>query len=234
MITEERNTQVEGEVQEEQPKSELEQRLSQVGSDEATSVPKEDKPSEGASPLPTLEELDIPEQQPQAEPTQPSLELPDTEEAKKFAQDFKEYLGFDISELRSGVDELRQAREYIAQQKAQTERQSAMQELSTEWGIPPEEADMRLQAVVERFNKYPPEMRQRLDNLEGAKLIWAKIEQESQASGVPKFQKSTGYSVGQKYQFTKSEIDSMTRDEYYRNQDKITQAYALGLVDTSK
>jgi hypothetical protein len=239
MAEEQRNTQVpQTEVQEE-AKSDLEQRLLQL--DNAESEPEQERSTESTQPpteneLPDLSELDLPEQQPQAEPTaEAAPELPDSPEAKKFAEDFKKYLGFDVTELQTGVKELQQYREQIAQEKAKVDQDRQLDALSKEWGLDRTELDNRMTQVVERFNQYPPEMQQRLDNLEGAKLIWAKIEQEQGQNKVPQFQKSgSRVTTGKKFLFTQSEIANMPNDEYQRNADRIVHAYKQGLVDKSK
>ena len=216
----------------------LEERLKQLDGSENEEVKTEEK--ESSSSLPDLSELGEPEVKPEETKEEPvqeeGLGLPDTPEAKKFAEDFKQYLGFDISELRTGVQELQTYRQQLEQERQQAAQQQEMSKLQKEWGLEQGEFDTRLNAVIERFNKYSPEMQARLDSVEGAKLIWAKLEQEAKDSGVPAFQKSSSGAVsgGKQPMFTRTEIASMSKEEYSRNADRILKAYQLGLVDNSR
>lgn len=201
-------------------------------STQSTVVP----PSESAA-LPSLDELNLPTEQPQSTTTvqEAPVDLPDTPEAKKFAEDFKQYLGFDISELRGGIKELEEYRQQIVAEKQQASQDKQLSALQQEWGIDKAELDGRMNQIIERFKKYTPEMQARLDTLEGAKLIWAKIEQEMSDTNVPQFQKSSfNGSGGKKFLFSSAEIKAMSKAEYTKNADKILKAYQLGLVDTSR
>lgn len=214
--------------------TEQQQEESQVSTPEESKQPPQEVKEESKPSLPSLDELELP---PQAESTQPQPEEvkpPQGEEYEKFAKDFREYLGFDIDELKAGMQELQQLREYETQRVAQQQQQQELESLRTEWGVDQSELDNRMNMILERFAKYPPEMQQRLDNLEGAKLIWAKLQQESEMSQqqVPAFQKSSGKTAsGQQAMFTKSEIQSMSSSEYAKHADKILKAYQLGLVN---
>lgn len=221
--------------------SDLEQRLQSL---DETSVENQTEPSqkvETPSPvnsLPDLSELDLPKEQPTAQPSQSVTQevgLPDTPEAKKFAENFKEYLGFDISELKSGVQELQQYRERLQAEETQRSQEKQMSSLQKEWGLDQSAFDGRMNQIVERFKQYSPEMQKRLDTVEGAKLIWAKLEQESKESNVPSFQRNSTISPGgKKYLFGKSEISNMSKEEYAKNSDRILKAYQLGLVDNNR
>lgn len=233
----------------EQPLSEIEQKLLQlnqrqeVESSETeardTKVdqpPKEEVKEKTDQTLPDLAELDLPEDL-GVEPTEEIAnlsELPDTPEAKKFAEDFQQYLGISIDDFRQAAQDYKQTIEYFNQVKAEQYYNQAKQQLSNEWGVGGAEVDQRLEKVQERFNKYPQEMRDRLDSIEGAKLIWAKIEQEANAKtnrNVPQFQRSRGVnSPAPKVMFTQAEIDAMPQHVYERNADKILRAYQMGLV----
>lgn len=216
--------------------SDLEQRLQSLDTTEQTeetSTQAEVKPSPETSNLPDLSELDVPTQQPvQTQPQAEPTALPDTPEAKKFAEDFKNYLGFDITELRTGVQELQKYRQQVAQEAAQAAQVKQTASLQQEWGLQGDAFDSRMSQIVERFKQYSPEMQKRLDNVEGAKLIWAKIQEESKNSDVPQFMKSSPgvSSGGKKPMFTRAEIMNMSKEQYAKNADRILKAYQLGLV----
>ena len=171
---------------------------------------------------------------PTSEPSTAPAALPDTPEAKKFATDFQQYLGFSVDELRAGIQEMQQMRTHFAQVQTQAAIQRQEKELSEAWGISGDALNDRLSIVRERFSKLPPEMQSRLDNPEGAKMIWARLQQEEQQSGIPVFQRSTGLGMsnaGQKKpQFTRSQIQSLTAQQYERYAPQILQAYQQGLV----
>lgn len=193
------------------------------------------KPEDTNNNLPTLEELDLPGDVGLPEQPVDVNELPDTPEAKKFAEDFQKYLGFSVDEFRQASKDYQQTIQYINQVRAEQYKIQAQNTLANDWGVDTTEVQSRLEKVKERFNKYPQDMQERLDNVEGAKLIWAKIEQEqglqSNNTQVPQFQRSTQRTAPrQQPMFTQRELDNMSPDEYQRNADRILRAYQLGLV----
>lgn len=152
-----------------------------------------------------------------------------------FRQRFQEYFGVDPQEAAQRFQELQQFRQQqlIQQQQA---------ELQREWGDAYQE---RLEAVKEYFNnRLTPEQQQALDNADGARLIWARIQQEQMANQpqVPNYQQTTGQPPQQRvqqaatpqYKFTKSQIDKMSRAEYENNIKEIEDAIMNGLVNFNK
>lgn len=168
------------------------------------------------------------------EPVQETPELPDTPEAKKFAEDFKQYLGFDVSELREGIQTFKAMQQEIIQYKTQKAVDASMKQLQQEWGVDSGEFEQRMSMVLDRFNKYPAELKAKLDSVEGAKLLWAKIEQEARAKGkqVPRLERTSNpvASGTPKPMFTWAEISAMSQEEYVANADRITYAAANGLI----
>ena len=164
------------------------------------------------------------------------LALPETPEAQKFAEDFKQYLGFDVTELREGVQSFQQMQKEIQTYRAQKAVDKQLSDLKSEWKIDGADFDARMEKVVERFGKLPQGERDKFDSIEGTKFIWARIEQEERAKNdksksVPTFEKSRSKSTpGAKPVFTQAEIDGMSMEQYERNADKIAYAYANGLV----
>jgi hypothetical protein len=178
--------------------------------------------------------LDLSEDLGIEEPVKEAQDLPDTPEAQKFAEDFKQYLGFDISELRDGIQTFKAMQQEIVQYKTQKAVETSMKQLQNEWGVDSGEFDSRMTRILDRFNKYPAELKAKLDNVEGAKLLWAKIEQEERAKGkeVPRFERSSNpisQSIGRPM-FTWNEINAMSNEEYVANADRITYAAANGLI----
>jgi hypothetical protein len=95
-----------------------------------------------------------------------------------------------------------------------------------------------LKEVTERFKQYPKELQDKLDNTEGAQLIWAKLQQEKQGQKAsvktPTLDRSTSSSstskVGEPQMVKQSDIDKLSPTEYAQNAGKIATLYARGLV----
>ena len=195
--------------------------------------------------LPRIDELDLTAQPaaPQSAPQQPpptapaTFDLPDDDNAKAFKTAFEKYLGFPLEDLKTYAQQYQQSQEAIKQLQAQNYERNSVQSLAQEWGVDYTTAQSRLNLVKERFNQYDQNMQARLDNLEGAKLIWSRLELErNQKSQIPQFQRSSSMSnigTANDYMFTEKQLDSMSSDEYAQNADRIYQAYAMGLVKPS-
>ena len=90
------------------------------------------------------------------------------------------------------------------------------------------------------IQKKNPEMFKKLDNVEGVKLIWAKIESEKQKGNkaqVPSVQTSgnrTPATSKSAFDFTYSQLQKMSRDEYAKNAKRIERAFAQGRVDMKR
>ncbi len=165
-------------------------------------------------------------------------EIPDTPEAKKFAEDFKQYMGFDVDELRDGMKEFKRMNEEIVAYRNEKALKQQLNQVKSKWGIDDTAFDARMNQVVERFNKYPPEMKAKLDNPEGIELIWAKIQQEQQSQvarpNVPQFERSRSVAPSAngrpKPMFSRSQILAMDEATYAQHASDITYAYTNGLV----
>lgn len=194
--------------------------------------------------LPRIDELDLDLAAQPTAPQQPpptsipsTFDLPDDDNAKAFKSAFEKYLGFPLEDLKTYSQQYQQSQEAIKQLQAQNYERSSVQSLAQEWGVDYTTAQSRLNSVKERFNQYDQNMQARLDNLEGAKLIWSRLELErNQKSQIPQFQRSSSMSnigTANDYMFTEKQLDSMSPDEYAQNADRIYQAYAMGLVQPS-
>jgi hypothetical protein len=108
-------------------------------------------------------------------------------------------------------------------------------ELREFWGEDAYEANMS--AVAERFAKLPPELQEKYDNVEGAKLLWALVQQEQNAKNQRKatpqrdtvrFIKGGKQATGQgaaANTFKMSELLEMSQAEYQKNLSVIEQAF---------
>jgi hypothetical protein len=136
-------------------------------------------------------------------------------------------------------DEFNQRFSELQQFRQQQLIQQQQSELQKEWG---NQFDERLNLVKEYFNNnLTPEQQSALDNADGAKLIWAKIQQEQSANqpNVPNYQQQSSNQTPMQrvnnastpnYMFTRSQIDSMSTQEYQKNIKDIEYAFVNGLV----
>lgn len=120
---------------------------------------------------------------------------------------------------------------FVNQQRLE-QQQSQLQQV---WGDAYED---NYAQVVERFAKLPPNVQADYDNVQGAQLIWALIQQEqgvttSSIPTPPTFdRKGSGQArATAKYRFTQSEIEGMSRADYAKQVEAINEAYQTGLVD---
>lgn len=212
---------------------------------EGSSTETAPQPASDPNGLPNIDELDLNQQSslpndPQTtetpeQPEQPTtFDIPDDDNAKRFKESFEKYLGFPLEDLKTYSEQFRQQQEKLQQIEAVNYHNSSIQTLAKEWNVDLNQAEGRLNEIKERFQQYNPEMQRRLDNLEGAKLIWSRLELERNQRGqVPQFQRSSSMSqVGtpNEFLFTETQLDNMSKEEYERNADRIYQAYAMGLV----
>jgi hypothetical protein len=122
----------------------------------------------------------------------------------------------------------------------QTAVQKQEQELREFWGDENYEENMQL--VAERFAKLPEELQEKYDNVEGAKLLWALIQQERgvKESRKAKPQRETvRFIQGGKQApgqgaaantFKVSELLEMSQEEYRKNLPIIEAAFRDGRV----
>jgi hypothetical protein len=152
---------------------------------------------------------------------------------EEFANNFKKYLGIDLEQAKLMVAELQGFRVQTLVEKQQSQ-------LKSKWG---DDYDNRFNAVKEYYSKLPQDKQQALDNVEGAELIWAKIERDQQAQRqnrtpqVPNFvsgrttSAQTRTSTGNKPVFQYSDIVNMSPSEYRARQQEIQSAFDEGRVN---
>jgi len=183
----------------------------------------------GADPV-DLSFLDLPLQtaDAQAQVAETPVEELSDEESVKFAKQFEKVFGIPP---QAAAQQFQQLAEYRAQQGVQEQLGS----LKKAWNVTDDEVSQRLKQVTERFNKYPKDLQGRLDNTEGAQLIWAKIqmEQQGQAANVktPTLDRSTAPNgaTGART-VTKQQLAALTPEEWKANEAQILQLYAAGRV----
>lgn len=160
---------------------------------------------------------------PKVEPTQND---PTTDEGfTAFGEQFKKYTGVDFKQAVDMLSELQQTKQQQVVQQQVTNLQNT-------WGVDSAETDRRLALIRQRFQKYPPQLQAQLDNEEGARLIWAKLQMESQTQ-VPQLDRASNRTAtaSSKWMYTQSQITGMDNDTYRKEADRISYAYQNGLVN---
>jgi len=191
----------------------------------------QEQPTDDLSYLALPEDFGIATQTPQ--PTIPAVApIVDTPAAREAAK----ALGYSLEDINAFIAQSTQAAQKVSQYENAIRQQRQLSQLQTEWGVDRAEFQNRMSAITERFKKYDKATQQRLDTVEGAKLIWAYLQQQQQQSkpNVPQFQKSAPNAptpgTQPKYMFTQAQIDSMSNEEYRKNSDRILYAYTNNLV----
>lgn len=171
-----------------------------------------------------LSMLDLPAEPQPTQQQQPEQQSQPDAEFESFSQQFQKYTGVDF---KSAVNLMQEMQQFKAQQVVQ-QQESQLQQV---WGVQGEEYTQRINAVRERFAKYPKDLQAKLDNVEGAQLIWAKLQQE-QALGksVPSLDRGAPAPRQTKYMYTEQQILKMSNDEYAKNAQRIAYAWQNGLV----
>ncbi len=155
---------------------------------------------------------------------------------EKFSEDFKKYLGFDVKEAMTMVQELQTLKQELVVREQENSIKSA-------WNVDNDTYQERMnevRAYAANIQQKNPEMFKKLDNVEGVKLIWAKIASEKQKgtkAQVPSIQQSgnkTPANAKSTFDFTYSQLQKMSRDEYAKNARRIESAFANGRVDMKR
>lgn len=155
-------------------------------------------------------------------------------EMAKLAEDFKAAMGID---LKQAYETFVQAQEQIIQfqqQRQETELQSTVNSLKSDWGVNDAEFNTRVAAVLDYANKLDPKLRQAVDNPEGIKMLWNQIEKRQASAGSTPGGKSTPTSGASNVPtFRKSELFEMMRNNpalYNSRQAEIQRAFEAGRV----
>jgi hypothetical protein len=148
------------------------------------------------------------------------------EPSAAFTEQFEQHFGMTVDDAKALMEDLSALR----QEREAYQVYLQHQQLATHWDVPQETVAQRLTEVAKVWNKLPDDKKQKLDNIDGVKAIWARIETKGGKS-TPKLDKSAAKATAQsKYLFTQSQIDSMSDAEYAQNRQAIANAYAQGKV----
>jgi hypothetical protein len=178
----------------------------------------------------SLDDLDITDEPEQTETA--------TEEEKpvgyeQFSKDFEKYLGINLEGAKALLAELQTFRVETLVEKQQAQ-------LKSKWGG---DYEARFESVKEYFAKLPPAKQQALDNVEGAELIWAKIERDQASAranstpNVPNYVSgrtattTQRISTGNKAVLNYSDIVNMSPSEYRARQVEIQKAFEENRVN---
>jgi hypothetical protein len=164
------------------------------------------------------------------EPEAPDFEKP---EFTKLANDFKEMMGVDLKQAYDAYVQSTQQLQAMQAKIQEMEAQRTLADLQEVWDVTPKELDRRVNAVLKVFDKMKPEQVEKYNSREGVQQIWASIEKSK--AGVTAAPSSGGkkpVTTGKRYK--KSEIRDMMMNNptlYDQNQQQISEAFRLGLVD---
>jgi hypothetical protein len=205
------------------------------GDDDGDTEPVENKDDDLLD-LPSLEE-ELPEEE-------PDLELPDEEVVldEKFAKYFEKATGMPIKdfgetlyEIKSlvkevGAEGLKNGIAFIKASQQATQIEAVRSQVDKLWGVSRDESLKRLEQIKPYFDRMSKEKQKLYDTPEGADLIWRSIEAKSPSTKT-QTSKSGKNPAGRRYVFTQAQIDAMSKDEYAKNAEKITEAYQKNLVE---
>lgn len=175
--------------------------------------------------------------QQQQQPQQPQFQAPQLDDAgKAWWGQFQQYTGLNQEQFLQGVQQLQQLPQ-LQQLVAAQQRDAQMATLRQEWGTSFDEV---MPLVAQRFAALPAQMQAGLDNIDGARLLYAQVMQERaslapQVPGAqpPRYDRPTSVQQNQRSQepqFTQAQINSMSEADYIKNQAAIEYAYRNGLV----
>jgi len=108
-------------------------------------------------------------------------------------------------------------------------QQQALYTLAGVWSVPVAEATQRMEMVKEEWETLSAADKKLHDTVEGAQILWQRIENRNRAGTVGKG-RSSGSAPKLKYLYTEAQLDAMTEAERRQNDKRISYAYANGLV----
>jgi hypothetical protein len=174
-------------------------------------------------------------QQPQWQPRQVPQNL--GEEGTQWWQNFESYTGIKPEEFINGANAIDQLTQIVqAQQQSLQETQLRMA-----WG---NDYDANVQLAAQSLNSLPPQLANQYRTPRGVVELVSKLkgqqqQPQTQTQQLPNnFQQSTVQAQPRPQQgggpiFKKSDIDSLSKEEYGIHAAEIQNAYAEGRVDTS-
>lgn len=157
-----------------------------------------------------------------------------------FETQFEEKFGLPLKDAVEGIKAL-QTQLVEFQTEYSTAREMA--KLQRIWGVDDNEFDTRLQKVAEYSQKLPPDMLQKLDNVDGAQLLWAKIELEESKARPTALPTAPQFLSGSKTPVTQRTNPSVIKASmffgespeqkayFFANQTAIQDAMNKGLIE---
>lgn len=153
----------------------------------------------------------------------------------QFNEQLQRYIGVDANDLRTIVNSYRQNEGFIQQQR----NSYVEQQINT---LRQEIGDEGLSAVQNELRRYAqtdPALARSLNTPEGARLVYARLQQQNQAQqaqqsfNVPGFDRSYAPASPQRtgFMFTQSQLNAMSPDEKAQRWGEIQAAYQRGMVD---
>lgn len=108
-------------------------------------------------------------------------------------------------------------------------QQQSLYTLAGAWQVPVAEATQRMEMVKAEWDTLSAADKKTYDTVEGAQLLWQRIENRNRASTVGKG-RSSGSTPKPKYLYTQTQLDAMSELERQKHDARITYAFKNGLV----
>jgi hypothetical protein len=176
------------------------------------------------SDLPGLDEL---------EGDEPEAELPnrDTPEFKAFADQFKQYVGVDLTDALKRYEDVAKLHEETLAMRSEVAAVEARRSLQNAWSVNDAEFDRRLAVINTYAEKYPDAVA-KYDTIDGLQILYDKLSKRKTNKPAAGAGASTPAPSAKRYK--QSELQKlMTSDpaSYKAQQAEIAQAYQDGRVD---
>lgn len=144
------------------------------------------------------------------------------DDSSPFAQQFESTFGVKPQEAVELVNSLQAFRDE--------------QTLMRSWGVDPVTYDERMTQVREFYKTLPEDGREKFNTIEGANAIWTHLQESGRVKEQKKTNKTTATSRVKRqqqkptYDFKRSEITRMPREEYQQKLPAIVKAFQSGRV----
>lgn len=201
----------------------------------------QDQQEETSQEVPTEAVEEKPQEEAEEQPQDEVAEIPEDIKAikEKHGDDLDKYIDWYVQH-KYGIDlaNASQSLAYLQNFQQTQAREAQLGELKQEWG---DDFEDNFNAVKEYFETNIPENeRATYDNVRGAKMIFALIQQERQRQGIqpkrnprpPANPKAVRQGPGARaqYDFVEAEVEAMPTSEYVKIAQAYTEAWMKGRV----
>lgn len=162
---------------------------------------------------------------------EPELPNRDTPEFKAFADQFKQYVGIDLTDALKRYEDIATLHEETLAMRSEVAAVEAKRSLQNAWSVNDAEFDRRLSVINAYAEKYPDAVA-KYDTIEGLQILYDKLSKRKTSKPGAGAGASTPAPSAKRYK--QSELQNlMTTDpaSYKAQQAEIAQAYQDGRVD---